>query len=104
MRAISGTDSTSVLATRPPARIEAGSLTSTPTTNPGATHEEPPMARIEKHVVRTVVSLPETATLCDAIRVMHANGIGALGVRRDEKLVGLVTERGVLGAIAGGAD
>jgi len=62
------------------------------------------MARIEKHVVRTVVSLPETATLCDAARVMNAHGIGSLGVRKDEKLVGLVTERDVLAAIAYGAD
>jgi CBS domain-containing protein len=62
------------------------------------------MARIENHVVRTVVSLPETATLCDAARVMKAHGIGSLGVRRDEKLVGLVTERDLLAAIAGGAD
>jgi CBS domain-containing protein len=62
------------------------------------------MARIEKHVVRTVVSLPETATLCDAARVMNAHGIGCLGVRKDEKLVGLVTERDVMAAIASGAD
>jgi CBS domain-containing protein len=62
------------------------------------------MARIENHVVRTVVSLPETATLCDAASVMNAHGIGSLGVRKDERLIGLVTEREVMAAIAAGAD
>ncbi len=61
------------------------------------------MARIESHVVRTVVSLDENATCAQAARLMADRGIGSVGVRRGVKLVGLVTERDLLTAVAGGA-
>ncbi len=62
------------------------------------------MARIENHVVRTVVSLDENATCAQAARLMAERGIGSVGVRRGAKLVGLVTERDLLAAVGRGAD
>jgi CBS domain-containing protein len=62
------------------------------------------MARITNHVVRAVVSLDGTATCAEAARLMAERGIGSLGVRAGAKLVGLVTERDLLTAVAGGAD
>jgi CBS domain-containing protein len=62
------------------------------------------MARIENHVVRAVVSVPETATLAEAARLMSERGIGSVGILEGAKLVGLATERDVLAAMARGAD
>jgi CBS domain-containing protein len=74
-----------------------------PGLEPGPTREES-LACIQDRVVREVVSLDVTATCADAARLMSARGIGSVGVRRDAKLVGLVTERDVVSAIAAGAD
>jgi CBS domain-containing protein len=62
------------------------------------------MSCIEKHVVRAVVSLEESASCAEAARVMAEHGIGSVGVRHGARLVGLVTERDLLGAVAGGLD
>ena len=62
------------------------------------------MSCIESHVVRAVVSLDEGASCAEAARVMAEHRIGSVGVRRAGKLVGIVTERDLLGAVAGGLD
>jgi CBS domain-containing protein len=62
------------------------------------------MARIESVVVRSVVSLPETATFSQAAALMSERRIGSLGVRREGRLVGIVTERDLLARLAEGAD
>jgi CBS domain-containing protein len=62
------------------------------------------VARIENVVVRSVVSLPHTATFAQAAALMSERRIGSLGVRRDGKLVGIVTERDLLARLAEGAD
>lgn len=62
------------------------------------------MARIENVVVRSVVSLPESATFAEAAALMSERRIGSLGVRRDGRLVGIVTERDLLARLAEGAD
>jgi CBS domain-containing protein len=62
------------------------------------------MARITNHVVRAVVSLDGTATCAEAARLMSERGIGSIGVRAGAKLVGLVSERDLLAAVASGAD
>ena len=62
------------------------------------------MSCIESHVVREVVSLEESASCAEAAQLMAARGIGSVGVRRGAKLIGIVTERDLLGAVAGGLD
>jgi CBS domain-containing protein len=62
------------------------------------------MNRIEKHVVRQIVALEETATLAEAAKLMAARGIGSVGVRRGGSLVGLVTDSELIAAISRGAD
>lgn len=62
------------------------------------------MTRIENHVVREIVALDETATLAEASRLMASRGIGSVGVRRDDRLVGLVTDGELIAAISRGAD
>lgn len=59
------------------------------------------MACIQHHIVRDVVSLDASATCADAVRLMIERGIGSVGVRRGAKLVGLVTERDLVSAMAG---
>src|SRR6266568_1237259 len=51
------------------------------------------MPTIEKHIVREVVALDASTSCQDAAHLMEARRIGSVGVRRDGKLVGLVTER-----------
>lgn len=62
------------------------------------------MAFIQDRVVRDVITLDATATCADAARVMTERGIGSVGVRRGERLVGLLTERDVVAALARGLD
>jgi CBS domain-containing protein len=51
------------------------------------------MATIEKHVTREVVAL-DGATPCEvAARIMAAQRIGSVAVRKGTRVVGLVTER-----------
>ncbi len=54
------------------------------------------MACIANHVVRSVVALDVSATCAEAARLMADRGIGAVGVRREGRLVGIVTERDLL--------
>jgi CBS domain-containing protein len=58
------------------------------------------MACIQHRIVRDVVSLDGSATCADAVRLMVERGIGSVGVRRGAKLVGLVTERDLVSAMA----
>jgi CBS domain-containing protein len=51
------------------------------------------MASIRKHVTREVVSLDGAAPIRDAARLMADRKIGSVGVKEDDRLVGLVTER-----------
>jgi CBS domain-containing protein len=62
------------------------------------------MTRIEKHVVRQIVALDETATLAEAARLMATRGIGSVGVRRAGRLAGLVSDTEVIAAISRGAE
>jgi CBS domain-containing protein len=62
------------------------------------------MATIRDRVVRNVICLAASATCDDAARVMTEHGIGSVGVRREGKLVGLVTERDLVAQMASGAD
>jgi CBS domain-containing protein len=57
------------------------------------------MATIREYVKTSVVSLEATATAADAARVMTERGIGSVGVIEDGQLVGLVTERDLVGAV-----
>jgi signal-transduction protein with cAMP-binding, CBS, and nucleotidyltransferase domain len=51
------------------------------------------MAIIEKRYNRDIVALDASASVLEAARVMADRRIGSVGVRRDGKIVGLVTER-----------
>jgi len=62
------------------------------------------MASIQDRVVRDVVALESTATCVDAARTMAERGIGSVGVRKGGRLVGLVTERDLVAAVAKGAE
>lgn len=62
------------------------------------------MASIQDRVVREVVSLDVSATCADAARLMAERGIGSVGLRRGERLVGLFTERDLVAAVAKGLD
>jgi CBS domain-containing protein len=57
------------------------------------------MATIREYVKTSVVSLEATATAADAARVMTQRGIGSVGVIEDGHIVGLVTERDLVGAV-----
>jgi CBS domain-containing protein len=64
--------------------------------------EREPMACIANHVVRSVVALDLGATCAEAARLMAERGIGAVGVRQDGKLLGIVTERDLLAVTSQG--
>jgi CBS domain-containing protein len=54
------------------------------------------MPTIEKRIVRNVIALDESTSCADAARMMAERRIGSMGVRRNGKLVGLVTERDLI--------
>lgn len=54
------------------------------------------MPTIEKRVVRNVIALDESISCADAAKLMAERRIGAIGVRRSGRLVGLVTERDLI--------
>jgi CBS domain-containing protein len=54
------------------------------------------MATIEKRFNRDIVALDASTPVTDAARVMADRRIGSVGVRRDGKVVGLLTERDVV--------
>lgn len=61
------------------------------------------MACIGNKMVREVVALEASASCEEAARVMATVGIGSVGVTKDGRLVGLVTERDIVLALAAGA-
>jgi signal-transduction protein with cAMP-binding, CBS, and nucleotidyltransferase domain len=60
------------------------------------------MACIQKRVVRNILSLDESASCAEAARCMADHGVGSVGVRREGRVIGLVTERDVMAALARG--
>ncbi len=62
------------------------------------------MACIRSCITREVVSLDESASCAEAARLMSERGIGSVGVRRGTALVGLVTERDLVGSVLGRLD
>jgi CBS domain-containing protein len=62
------------------------------------------MACIGNKMVREIVALEARSTCAEAARTMATVGIGSVGVTRDGKLVGLVTERDIVVAIAAGLE
>jgi len=54
------------------------------------------MAIIERRYNRDVVALDASASVTEAARVMADRRIGSVGVRRDGKVIGLVTERALV--------
>ena len=54
------------------------------------------MAIIERRYNRDVVALDASASVTAAARVMADRRIGSVGVRRDGKVIGLVTERALV--------
>jgi CBS domain-containing protein len=62
------------------------------------------MACIANHVVRSVVALEVNATCSEAARLMAERGIGAVGVRQDGRLLGIVTERDLLAITSQGGN
>jgi CBS domain-containing protein len=51
-----------------------------------------------------LLTIPSGATLREAARVLHSSSIGALVVEGDDGLVGVLTERDVIDAVARGVD
>ncbi len=51
------------------------------------------MASIEKYVIRTVIGLDGNAPCSEAATLMAKHRLGAVAVRQDNRVVGLVTER-----------
>jgi CBS domain-containing protein len=60
------------------------------------------VATVENHMTRDLVTVEPDATLADAARRMSSRGIGAVVVLEGERLVGILTERDVLKAVASG--
>ncbi len=51
-----------------------------------------------------LLTIGEGATLREAAHALYSNSVGALGVQGDQALVGVLTERDIVDAIARGAD
>jgi len=57
------------------------------------------MAKIDQHVSRALVSLDASTPCHEAARMMADKQIGAMGVKRDSKTMGLVTERDLVAKV-----
>jgi CBS domain-containing protein len=57
------------------------------------------MATIEKHVTPDVQALDENTPCAEAARLMAEHKIGSVAVRRGGRVVGLVTERDLVGRV-----
>lgn len=57
------------------------------------------MATIDRQVTRDVVALDESTPCGEAARLMADRSIGSVAVRRGGRLVGLVTERDLVGRV-----
>ena len=62
------------------------------------------MACIGNRMTREVVSLDRSASCAEAARKMATVGVGSVGVTVGGTLVGLVTERDIVGHLAAGLD
>jgi len=60
------------------------------------------MATVGEIMAREVLSVTADASLADAARQMHEHKVGAVVVLDGERLVGILTERDVLRAVATG--
>ncbi len=69
-----------------------------------SSHLEEIMACIQNRVIRNVIAVAESVSCAEAARVMAEHGIGSVGVRRGDKLLGVVTGRDLLRFLAGSAD
>lgn len=59
------------------------------------------MATIDRHVTREVLSLDEASPCREAAHLMEERRIGAIAVRRQGTIVGLVTERDLATRVVG---
>jgi CBS domain-containing protein len=57
------------------------------------------MATIERHVTRDLLVLDDTTPCTEAARLMWERRIGSVAVRRAGKIVGLVSERDLVGRV-----
>lgn len=57
------------------------------------------MSTIEKHVTREVLALDDSTPCFEAARLMAERRIGSVAVRRAGRVVGLVTERDLVGRV-----
>jgi len=57
------------------------------------------MANIERHVTREVLVLDDSASCAEAARLMAERKVGSVGVRRGGRVVGLITERDLVGRV-----
>jgi signal-transduction protein with cAMP-binding, CBS, and nucleotidyltransferase domain len=57
------------------------------------------MSSIERHVVRSVVTLAANVPCREAARIMQEKRIGSIGIRVDGQLTALVTERDLVTAV-----
>jgi CBS domain-containing protein len=57
------------------------------------------MSTIEKHVTREVLALDDSTPCFEAARLMAEKKIGSVAVRRAGRVVGLVTERDLVGRV-----
>jgi CBS domain-containing protein len=57
------------------------------------------MSSIQRHVVRTVVTLAANVPCREAARIMAEKKIGSVGIRVDGQLTALVTERDLVTAV-----
>lgn len=60
------------------------------------------MIPLERMMTRRVVTITEDKTVRDAARTMHRHVIGAVVVKRKQRVVGILTERDILGLVAKG--
>ncbi len=57
------------------------------------------MASIERHVTREVLALDESRPCSEAARLMNDRKVGSVAVRRAGQIVGLLTERDLVGRV-----
>ena len=62
------------------------------------------MATIERHISRELIALDGSASCTEAARLMTERRIGAVGVREEGRIVGVVTERDLASRVVGRGD
>jgi CBS domain-containing protein len=58
------------------------------------------MPDVASHMTRDLLTVSPSAPLRDAAREMHARGVGAVLVLDEGRLIGILTERDMLRAVA----